>query len=634
MVKPEFKGITRFVLFLFALALVQSTGFGIVLHTDDEPNDRPADEVVGRWGSSGSCVVISPNHVLTTRHQGGGAGTTVKIGGTNYKVAQISNISVGDPADLRVARVTTMDGQLANLTDYVPLYTGTQETQKSTTMGGFGKRRGSTLYTNGMAYGYTWVGTSNTTLRWGSNEINDYLYNNTLSGYTSDLIWGRFNDVGTGNYVECEASIASWDSGGGWFVKDDGQWKIAGLFRGIETHPGYPNQTWFRDRSDPNILHPDYFDAVRVSRYDEDITAEITPPAIPTNVTAQTGMACGEIDLVWETSAGATGYRIYYQEDLPGPPFEPSQNGKPASTSYVGDVNEITITGLTPGIDYYFAVTAHKGIAVSDYSEDATAMASSWLLDDFNDSVRSANWRLRQDRPESASLAETNQRLEFRADMDVNNLEAAYVSNEWNFGTTKDFSLKVDFHHELITEQDSRVFISVGTGTERNRISFEAGCEGNSPYWRYEEVVDGNVISAGQTARDSNDGTLYLSYDAGGDELYLSHTGYGSGNDWQMISGLLQGQWADEPIYVHIGGGSDNVAVGPGEVYLDNFTVNSGILLDWPPATDINDDGFINWLDVEVLSGQWLDTGEGLDADINGDSKADFKDFAEFANAW
>ena len=633
MIKPWLKGIGWFVLLSLALLLVQSTGFGIVLHTDDEPNDRPADEVVGRWSSNSSCVVISPNHVLATRHQGGGGSTTVRIGGTSYKVAQISNISVEDPADLRVVRITTIDGQLANLADYVPLYTGTEEKQKSTAICGFGQGRGATLYNDSNEpYGYTWAGTSNTVQRWGANKIE--VYTTTTNGYTSSIILGYFDNIGEREYVPYEAGPAFWDSGGGWFVKDGGQWKIAGIIQGTERH----YETLFDDPDytpgNPLDLPEDYFYAVRVSNYDEEITDKITPPATPGNVTAQTGMACGEIDLIWETSAGATGYRIYYQEDWPGPPFEPNQNGKPASTSYVGDVNEVTITGLTPGIDYYFAVTAHKGIAVSDYSEDANAMVSSYLLDDFNDSVRSANWRLRQDRPESASLAETGQRLEFKSDIDANGLEAAYVSNEWNFDSTKDFSLKVDFHHELITEQDSRVFIRLATSTERNHISFEAGCEGDSPYWRYEETVDGNIVSFEQTTRGSNDGTLYISYDAGLDELYLSHTGYGSGNDWQTISGLLQGQWAGEPIYVYIGGGSDNVAVDPGEVYLDNFTVNSGVLPGWPPATDINDDGFINWLDVKTLSGQWLNTGGGLDADINGDNTVDFKDFAEFANAW
>ncbi|HEW79130.1 MAG TPA: hypothetical protein ENH34_04080 [Phycisphaerales bacterium] len=49
---------------------------------------------------------------------------------------------------------------------------------------------------------------------------------------------------------------------------------------------------------------------------------------------------------------------------------------------------------------------------------------------------------------------------------------------------------------------------------------------------------------------------------------------------------------------------------------------------------DINGDGSIDWLDVEVLSEQWLDTIEYLDADINGDTSVDFEDFAELANVW
>ena len=50
--------------------------------------------------------------------------------------------------------------------------------------------------------------------------------------------------------------------------------------------------------------------------------------------------------------------------------------------------------------------------------------------------------------------------------------------------------------------------------------------------------------------------------------------------------------------------------------------------------TDINGDGFINWLDVKMLSEQWLNLGGGLSADINGDLAVDIEDFAEFAGAW
>src|SRR6478752_896170 len=61
---------------------------------------RPAGDVVGQWSTNSSCVAIRPNYVLTTRHQGGGVGTSVTFGGTQYVVAE--EIPVGN-ADLRIA---------------------------------------------------------------------------------------------------------------------------------------------------------------------------------------------------------------------------------------------------------------------------------------------------------------------------------------------------------------------------------------------------------------------------------------------------------------------------------------------------------------------------------------------------
>ena len=64
-----------------------------------------------------------------------------------------------------------------------------------------------------------------------------------------------------------------------------------------------------------------------------------------------------------------------------------------------------------------------------------------------------------------------------------------------------------------------------------------------------------------QVPRDSNDGTLYISYDANSNDLYLSHLGYGSENAyvWQTTPERLP--WASS-VDVAIGGGSEGVVLG------------------------------------------------------------------------
>ena len=80
-----------------------------------------------------------------------------------------------------------------------------------------------------------------------------------------------------------------------------------------------------------------------------------------------------------------------------------------------------------------------------------------------------------------------------------------------------------------------------------------------------------------------------------------------------------------------IGGGSAGAALGLGDAYLDNFEVTTATLLGWPPATDLDSDGFIGWGDVKIMSEYWLDINPG---DINGDGIVNFKDFSEFGLAW
>jgi len=220
---------------------------GVVFHPDGEPNlavwkDRPDANVVGRWGNNSSCVAVSSNCIITTRHQAGGVGTSVEIGGHTYSVEQVWNCGT---ADLRVAKLHD-----ANLTNFVPLYINTDEASKAIVTGGYGKGRGSIL----DGYGYTWAGSSNQTQRWGQNTI-DYNGIGGGGGYISDVIAADFDGYGEPDAQQYEAALAEWDSGGGWFISDNNQWKVAGLSHGT-SHFG---ESWY----DP----PDEIDAVRISSY-------------------------------------------------------------------------------------------------------------------------------------------------------------------------------------------------------------------------------------------------------------------------------------------------------------------------------------------------------------------------------
>lgn len=49
---------------------------------------------------------------------------------------------------------------------------------------------------------------------------------------------------------------------------------------------------------------------------------------------------------------------------------------------------------------------------------------------------------------------------------------------------------------------------------------------------------------------------------------------------------------------------------------------------------DLDDDGSIGWGDIAVMREHWLDTGSGIEGDVNNDEIVDFLDLAEFIFVW
>lgn len=254
---------------VFALTTgVAGPAFAVVLHPGAvTPGSKPADEVVGRWGSNASVVVVGKEgwawspYVLTTRHQGGGLGTSVVIDAVTYTVAEVFNEpAAGGSADLRVARLEK-DGSNAELGTFAQLYDATDEAGQATVIGGFGKGRGAEL-TDGDGTYYEWSGAANTTQRWGQNDIEGTL--TTAAGsYTSATITLDFDSTVS------DAALASWDSGGGWFLESGGTWHVAGLSAYVETIP----KSYFLPADDPDIN-----EAIRVSSYSSWIDSVMTVP--------------------------------------------------------------------------------------------------------------------------------------------------------------------------------------------------------------------------------------------------------------------------------------------------------------------------------------------------------------------
>ena len=75
------------------------------------------------------------------------------------------------------------------------------------------------------------------------------------------------------------------------------------------------------------------------------------------------------VTIEWDPNAEAVdGYKIYYQADTAGPPFNGTGADQGPSPIDVKNVTTFSITGLPDGPVYYFAVTAYKGTLESGYS--------------------------------------------------------------------------------------------------------------------------------------------------------------------------------------------------------------------------------------------------------------------------
>jgi hypothetical protein len=155
---------------------------------------------------------------------------------------------------------------------------------------------------------------------------------------------------------------------------------------------------------------------------------------------------------------------------------------------------------------------------------------------------------------------------------------AYYVSNNGKVDPGQDFSFKIDFHYALQTDPSG--WLSVGLtpnidDVDHDHLEFGPGC-GNFYSHIWYETVDGNrTPETGFIDRDETEGSLYVSYDAGVDKLYLSMTGYGAASAWHTVTGLLQGAWSGRSLWLYIGGGSDGLEIDSGDAYLDNFVLDA-----------------------------------------------------------
>ncbi len=235
-------------------------------------------------------------------------------------------------------------------------------------------------------------------------------------------------------------------------------------------------------------------------------------------------------------------------------------------------------------------LTVAEGLAVAQEKvrDDVTSQISTLSLgqlilrDTFNDNKIASMWRFWSDDPNNCNVVEANARLEVRATSAAVDAFSGYVARAWRLDPHDDFSLKVNFHHDLVAYPRSWVSLGVSPDSQNprgRRLNIDAQCVDRLKSFRYESSTDGFTDSS-VAERSTDNGTLYVSYTAADDTLYLSMSGYGMEHAWGAFQGVVQEQWGGRPLFVWAGGGSNGMDIGAGRVYLDDLEVETGTVIE------------------------------------------------------
>jgi len=226
----------------------------------------------------------------------------------------------------------------------------------------------------------------------------------------------------------------------------------------------------------------------------------------------------------------------------------------------------------------------YTGIACGQYFSLALTSPppQAVLFDNFDDDSPGGSWRLIGDDLANCRVDETRQSLELTATAQANGAWALHLSNGWGLDATKDFSFRIDYHYAVAAKEDGGVAVLLAANesdVHAQYVQFGAGACISYPYF-WHETADRGVTKASFVRRSQDGGSsLYVSYDAKRNALYLSGTGYGGENALITTTPLSQSGGSGQTLFVGLGGVSDREAIESGSAYLDNFRLDSGVVV-------------------------------------------------------
>ncbi|MFC1604812.1 hypothetical protein ACFL5F_07275, partial [Planctomycetota bacterium] len=237
--------------------------------------------------------------------------------------------------------------------------------------------------------------------------------------------------------------------------------------------------------------------------------------------------------------------------------------------------------------------------------EPAKTFLPTQLIDDFNDNLQDPKWDLHELDRDSCWLEETNQRLEFRSNPGEKSL-ATYVSGSWRLIGTRDFAFHVKTHYTSQTDKEGLLSVTLAPDIEDlgdTFVQFSIGCDLAGPCFHYRALDRGEELQSARVSRNIEDATLYVRYDAQGDQLHLSFSGSDKNDTWQTVPGLLRSFWECEQISVCIGGTASGAKLDSGETCFDDFVIEAEDIVH---ASDRNCDYTVDDSELSEYTSQWL----------------------------